>query len=113
VSVSLCVCVSVCVCARACVRSECQLCKWRSEDNLAELVLSFYHLGTGNGIQVTRLGCKCSYLQSQLIGSVDNIFLFVINFTLEKHELWINQLHYLVLAQSRPFETSDLIGWNK
>lgn len=65
--------------------------------------------GSQDETQVTSLGCMHPYLLSQLTGSVNNIFICN-KFTLEKHELRVNQLHYLVLTQSRHLEPSDLIG---
>lgn len=38
---------------------------WRPKDYLCRLIPS-YHLGAGDWIQVTRLGCKCLYLLSHL-----------------------------------------------
>lgn len=32
---------------------------WKPEDNLRELVLSFYYVGSGDRAQVARLGGKC------------------------------------------------------
>lgn len=32
------------------------MCLWKSEDNLRELVLSFYHVVSGYGTQIIRLG---------------------------------------------------------
>lgn len=43
-------------------------CMWRSEDNLEELVLSFYHVSFKHGAQVLGLGSKSSYLPSHLAG---------------------------------------------
>lgn len=37
---------------------------WRSEDNLVELSLSFYHVGPGD--KTRRLGGRCLYLMSHL-----------------------------------------------
>ena len=37
---------------------------WRLEDNVQELVLSFHHVGSRDGIQVTRLGGKLLSLVS-------------------------------------------------
>ena len=50
----VCVCVCVCVCVGVCTMVH----MWRSKDNLKELVLSFYHGGTGNQTQVISLGGK-------------------------------------------------------
>lgn len=44
------------------------MCMWMSGDRLRELALSFYHLRTGERIQVTGLGGKCLSPLSQLAG---------------------------------------------
>lgn len=37
-------------------------CMWQSEDNLQELVLSFYHMSSENGTQIIRFDSKIFYL---------------------------------------------------
>lgn len=42
--------------------------KWRSEDNLSELILSYHHAGLREQTQAIKLGSKCFYLLSHLTG---------------------------------------------
>lgn len=47
--------------------SVCLVHVWRSEDNFAKLVLSFYlYVGSGDRTQVVKLASKCIYLLSHL-----------------------------------------------
>lgn len=39
---------------------------WRSEDNLQDSILSFYHVNPGNYSQASGFGSKCPYLLSHL-----------------------------------------------
>lgn len=49
-----------------CVCRWCHRTQWRSEDDLREAVLSFYHVSPESGAQVVRLGDKSCYLLSHL-----------------------------------------------
>lgn len=53
---------SVCVCAHVCKQT------WRSENNLRELILSFYYVGCMYQTQGFRCGSKQLYSLSHLTG---------------------------------------------
>lgn len=58
----------MCLCI-VCVHTHVIVCTWESEDNLWVLVLSFYHVGPGDGAWVVRLDRKYVYLPRQVISS--------------------------------------------
>lgn len=58
VYVHVCICMHVCVHVRMRAHAHAVLLVWRSEGNLEELVLSFYHVVPGIQIQAVRLGGK-------------------------------------------------------
>lgn len=62
---------------------------WWPEDNLWEIFLSFFHMGSEDGIKVTRLGGKNVCL---LLNLIDQVFSALRNYITQ-------QSHHTIFAQ--------------
>ena len=71
-----CVCARACVCVCVCVCVCAMVLEWRSEDNLWKSVLSFPHVGPGNGTQVIRFGGRLAEPSSVSFNSTSFFFSF-------------------------------------